>query len=160
VELGKERHLDVGAYLDDELHPSQSRSLPLPVLYLSSHNNVVPAPQRYLVRQWHCGNSAKLRGRLLLALIPDRGYASADRNEWPFIQSGKGTSERVVMVFVPSPRSAATDDYTTVNCGVCAIARFARSIYHPGHQPGVPLRSTPGFTLPPATRVWKRRYLN
>ncbi|HKO96599.1 MAG TPA: signal peptidase I [Pyrinomonadaceae bacterium] len=32
---------------------------------------------------------------------------------------------------------------------VCAIARFARWILHTGRGPGVPLRSTPGFTLSP-----------
>jgi len=34
-------------------------------------------------------------------------------------------------------------------CAVRAIARFARSILHTDRQPGVPLRSTPGFMLSP-----------
>jgi hypothetical protein len=34
----------------------------------------------------------------------------------------------------------------------CAIARFARSALGASY-PGVPLRFTPGFMLPPATRV-------
>ena len=43
----------------------------------------------------------------------------------------------------------------TVNRRVCAIARFARSGFLTIVVLGVPLRSTPGFMLPPAARVWK-----
>ena len=53
--------------------------------------------------------------------------------------------------------AGATDISREEVVQVCSIARFARSLFVTDRVPGVPLRSTPGFMLPPASRDFERQ---